>query len=151
MTIVAAKCQRVRAARRSRPAGCPRRPGPPSASPRPPLPSSTRASARGRWAPPTSGRILSPDRATSAATSSTRWTRSGKRTWNKIQCLPQCCGDPDPQDPYVFGPPGSGSISKWPGSGSFYYQAKIVINAFCFVTSLWLFIFEKWCKCSFKK
>jgi hypothetical protein len=27
--------------------------------------------------------------------------------------------DPDPSDPYVFGPPGS-------GSGSFYHQAKIV-------------------------
>ncbi len=26
--------------------------------------------------------------------------------------------DPDPQDPHVFGPPGSGSISQWYGSGS---------------------------------
>jgi len=33
--------------------------------------------------------------------------------------------DPDP-DPYVFGPPGSRSISKRYGSGSFYHQAKIV-------------------------
>jgi hypothetical protein len=34
----------------------------------------------------------------------------------------------DPQDPYVFGPPGSGSISTryGSGSGSFYSQAKIV-------------------------
>ncbi len=36
----------------------------------------------------------------------------------------QCCGsdpnpDPDPPDPYVFGPPGS-------GSRSFYHHAKIV-------------------------
>jgi hypothetical protein len=29
--------------------------------------------------------------------------------------------DPDPQDTYVFGPPGPGS-----GSGSFYHQEKIV-------------------------
>jgi hypothetical protein len=32
---------------------------------------------------------------------------------------------PDTQDPYVFGPPGSGSISTRYGSGSFYNQAKI--------------------------
>jgi hypothetical protein len=31
--------------------------------------------------------------------------------------------DPDPNDPYVFGPPGS--ISQIYGSGSFYHQAKI--------------------------
>jgi hypothetical protein len=38
--------------------------------------------------------------------------------------------DPDPSDPYVFGPPGSGSISQMYGSesGSFYHQAKIVIK-----------------------
>ncbi len=36
--------------------------------------------------------------------------------------------DPDPQDPYVIGPPGSGSISAryGSGSGSFYIQAKKV-------------------------
>jgi hypothetical protein len=36
--------------------------------------------------------------------------------------------DPDPQDPYVFWPPGSGSISQRyeSGSESFYHQAKIV-------------------------
>jgi hypothetical protein len=41
---------------------------------------------------------------------------------------------PDPSDPYVFGPPGSGSISQryrrepgsGPDSGSFSYQAKEV-------------------------
>jgi hypothetical protein len=33
--------------------------------------------------------------------------------------------DPNPSDPYVFGPPGSGSISQRYGSGSFYHQAKI--------------------------
>jgi hypothetical protein len=36
--------------------------------------------------------------------------------------------DPDPQDPYFYGPPGSGSISHLygSGSGSFYHQTKIV-------------------------
>ncbi len=40
--------------------------------------------------------------------------------------------DPDPPDPHVFGPPGSGSISQrygsgsGSGSGSFYHHAKIV-------------------------
>jgi hypothetical protein len=29
-------------------------------------------------------------------------------------------------DPYVFGPPGSGSVSQRHGSGSLYHQAKIV-------------------------
>jgi hypothetical protein len=34
--------------------------------------------------------------------------------------------DPDPPDPHVFGPPGSGSTSQRYGSGSFYHHAKIV-------------------------
>jgi hypothetical protein len=36
--------------------------------------------------------------------------------------------DPDPSDPYVLGPPGSGSASQryGSGSGSFYHQAKIL-------------------------
>jgi hypothetical protein len=36
--------------------------------------------------------------------------------------------NPDPPDPHVFGPPGSGSISQRYGSGygSFYHQTKIV-------------------------
>jgi hypothetical protein len=35
---------------------------------------------------------------------------------------------PDPPDPHVFGPPGSGSTSQryGSGSGSFYHHAKIV-------------------------
>ena len=48
-------------------------------------------------------------------------------------------GDPDPQDPHVFGPPG-------PGSGYFYHQAnKQNLDSYCFMTSFWLFIFEKCC------
>ncbi len=30
-------------------------------------------------------------------------------------------------------------------------NSKKNLDSFCFVTSLWLFIFEKECKCSFKK
>ncbi len=32
--------------------------------------------------------------------------------WCRIGMLLGSVGDPDPQDPYVFGPPGSGSISQ---------------------------------------
>jgi hypothetical protein len=42
-------------------------------------------------------------------------------------CGPESClsryisvGDPDPQDPYVFGPPGSVRTRYGSGSGSFY-------------------------------
>ncbi len=49
--------------------------------------------------------------------------------------------DPDPSDPYVFGPPGfgSGSISQryGSGSGSFYHQAKNV-RKILIPTVLWL-------------
>ncbi len=53
--------------------------------------------------------------------------------------------DSDPySDPHVFGPP-----------GSFYHLAKMRyeknLDFYFFVTSLWLFIFEKWCKCTCKK
>ncbi len=53
--------------------------------------------------------------------------------------------DPDPSDPYVFGPPGSGSISQRHGSGSFYHQAKIVRKTSIPTVLLLflLFIFEK--------
>jgi hypothetical protein len=69
--------------------------------------------------------------------------------------------DPDPLDPHVFGPPGSGSTSQrygsgsgsCSGSGSVYHHAKIVRKTLIPTTLwlFWLFIFEKWCKCSFKK
>ena len=66
--------------------------------------------------------------------------------------------DPDSSDPYVFGPPGSGSgpINQryGSGSGSFYHQAKIVRKTLIPTVLwllFWLFIFEKWCKCTFKK
>ncbi len=58
--------------------------------------------------------------------------------WNSV-------ADPDQYYPYVFGPH---------GSGSFYHQAKNSkknIDSYCFVTSLWLLMFEKWCKYIFKK
>jgi hypothetical protein len=51
--------------------------------------------------------------------------------------------DPDPSDPYVFGPPGSGSISQRYGSGSrsFYHQAKIVRKTLI-PTALYLLLFD---------
>ncbi len=51
--------------------------------------------------------------------------------------------DPDPPDPHVFGPPGSGSGSisqkygSRSGSGFFYHHAKIVRKTL-FSTALWL-------------
>ncbi len=45
--------------------------------------------------------------------------------------------DPDQEDPYVFGPSGSGSISQ--RSGSFYHQSKIVRKTLI-PTVLWLFM-----------
>jgi hypothetical protein len=55
--------------------------------------------------------------------------------------------DPDPPDPYVFEPRGSGffhhpSIIK--------QNSKKNLDSYCFVTSFGLFIFEKLCKCTFK-
>ncbi len=47
--------------------------------------------------------------------------------------------DPDPPDPHVFGPPGSGSISQRYGSGSLYQQAKIV-RKILIPTVLWLLL-----------
>ncbi len=37
-------------------------------------------------------------------------------------------GDPNPQDPYIFEPPGSVSCKYGSGSRSFHHQAKIVRN-----------------------
>jgi hypothetical protein len=47
--------------------------------------------------------------------------------------------DPDPPDPHVFGPPGSGSTSQRYRSGSFYHNAKIVRKTFI-PTTLRLFL-----------
>ncbi len=48
--------------------------------------------------------------------------------------------DPDPSDPYVFGPPGSGSSSQRYGSGSrsFYHHTKIVKKSWFCLPFLWL-------------
>ncbi len=52
--------------------------------------------------------------------------------------LENSIGPTNVADPHVFGLPGSGSISKRYGSGSFYYHAKIVrktsISTHYFVT-----------------
>jgi hypothetical protein len=51
--------------------------------------------------------------------------------------------NPDPSDPYVFGPPGSGSINQRHGSGfgSFYHQTKIVRKSLIPTVLLLLFNF----------
>jgi hypothetical protein len=51
-------------------------------------------------------------------------------------------------DPYVFGPPGSGfmdSLVRGPASDPSIIKqnSKKNLDFYCFVTSLWLFIFEK--------
>ncbi len=64
---------------------------------------------------------------------------------------------PDSSHPYVFGPPGSGSISRstlWilirilqsPSKNS-----KKKHESYCFVTFFWIFIFEKWCNCTLSR
>ena len=56
--------------------------------------------------------------------------RKYKKTSQKIfkRFMITSVADPDPPDPHVFGPPGSGSINQryGSGSGSFYHHAKIV-------------------------
>ncbi len=57
-------------------------------------------------------------------------------------------------DPHVFGPPGSGSEST--SQRYLWIRLRILLSLsknskknldfYCFVTSVWLFIFEKWCK-----
>ncbi len=64
-------------------------------------------------------------------------------------------------DPDVFWPPGSasGSVIYLHGSGSCKdpdpfinkQKTKKKLDFYCFVTSLWLFICEEWCKWTFKK
>ncbi len=58
--------------------------------------------------------------------------------------------NPDPPDPHVFGPPGSGSTSQMCGSGSFYHHAKMVRKTMI-PNIFWLLNIEKWCKCRLKK
>jgi hypothetical protein len=44
--------------------------------------------------------------------------------------------DPDPEDPYVFGLPGSGSISMRYHFGSSRENSKKTLDSYCFVASL---------------
>ncbi len=70
--------------------------------------------------------------------------------WEIKHCFNQCCG--------------SGSESGSTGSTCFWsswMRIRILLSLsknstknldfYCIVTSFWLFIFEKWCKCTFKK
>jgi hypothetical protein len=50
--------------------------------------------------------------------------------------------DPDPSDPYAFGPPGSGSVSqRYPSIIK--QNSKKNLDSYCFVTSFLLFVLEK--------
>jgi hypothetical protein len=61
------------------------------------------------------GRVACPARA--AAARRLVWTEL--RPFRMVEAvLPGSVADPDPPDPNVFGPPGSGSISQTYGSGS---------------------------------
>jgi hypothetical protein len=64
-----------------------------------------------------------------------RWVIGGEGLQTNI-CLPFSVRDPDPPDPHVFGPPGSGSICQRYGSGSFCHHAKNKKNldSYYFVT-----------------
>jgi hypothetical protein len=59
-------------------------------------------------------------------------TFSARKVDDILRKLSLTFSGPDPDmnpvshDPHVFGPPGSESTSQRYGSGSFYYQAKIV-------------------------
>ncbi len=89
--------------------------------------------------PPTAGQTHAPPPTHQRSHSRTRFWRQPVmriRIWIGIRRIRM-----------FFGPPRS-------VSGSFYPQAKIVRKPwflYCFVTSFWLFIFEKWCKCTLKK
>ena len=84
------------------------------------------------------------------------WIRRVK-TIRWVWLLPSVA-DPDPPDPRVFGPHGSGS-----GKSEVWILLRIRIllslskngkknlDFYCFVISFWLFTFGKWCKSIFKK
>ncbi len=68
--------------------------------------------------------------------------------------------DPDPTDPHIFGPPGSGSISQRYGIRIRLLirirnllsckNSKKNLDSYYFVILFDFFIFEKWCKCTLK-
>ncbi len=60
--------------------------------------------------------------------------------------------DPDSYDPYVFGLQGCGSVIIFsdtdPDLLIIKQRSKKNLGFYCFVTWLWHFIFEEWCKCT---
>jgi hypothetical protein len=65
------------------------------------------------------------------------------RTFGDFVTILTSVADPDPSDPFDFGPPGSGSISQRHGSRSesFHHQAKIVRKTLIPTALLLLFDF----------
>ncbi len=80
--------------------------------------------------------------------------RFGFATFGTINNVNQECSVVDP-GPYVLRPPrfGSGSAIIWMDPDPFIIKqkSKKSLDFYWFVTSLWLFIFEDWCKSTFKK
>ncbi len=76
----------------------------------------------------------------SFSSQTTRQPSSGRFSVGLIIVI-SSVADPDPPDPHVFGPPGSGSTSQryGSGSGSFYHHAQIV-RKILIPTIFWLFL-----------
>ncbi len=76
-----------------------------------------------------------------SATSCDSWvyTRQNHEKFRDFVYVKISVADPDPLDPHVFGPPGSGSTSQMYGSGSFYHHANIESKTLI-PTILWLFL-----------
>jgi hypothetical protein len=76
-------------------------------------------------------------------TASTGSMERGRFTASTGKLIVSSVADPDPLDPHVFGPPGSGSISQRYGCGSgyFYYKEKIVRKTLFSTVLLRLFDF----------
>jgi hypothetical protein len=70
------------------------------------------------------------------ALNETKRERRARTGWRPcFGSTPGSVPDPNPPDPHVFGPPGSGSrsMSQRYGSGFFYHHAKIESDSFYFV------------------
>ncbi len=88
-------------------------------------PPATSPTGRVSWGPPAVRRPADPPHPdTSSSCASTSWVRRA------------CISVPDPPEPRVFWPPGSGSTSQRYGSGSFYHHAKKNLESYYIVTIL---------------
>jgi hypothetical protein len=73
--------------------------------------------------------------------------------WCELWSVPTSGGDPDPdsQDPYVFGHPDPHPdplVRSTDPDPSIIKNSMENLDIYCFLISLWLFIFEEWCNCT---